>query len=922
MNLRLITKIGFVILFFLKFELSQAQTFPAGFSYSLVASGWNQPVGSAFNSDGTKLFVWEKAGKVYLCKWNISTQKYDKQSTPVLNISPEVGNWRDHGMLGFALDPNFDVNGLIYVLYVVDRHHLINFGTGPYNANTNNYNSATIGRLTRYATSMNGSNLTADAASRTILIGESKSTGFPILYETHGVGSIIFAADGTLLVSAGDGASFISTDLGSAPETYFVQALADGIITANENVGAFRSQMLNHIGGKILRIDPVTGNGISSNPFYNSAAPKSAKSRVWALGLRNPFRMCLRPNTGSTNPAAGDIGEIYVGDVGLNTYEEMTIIKAPATNCGWPLYEGLTPISEYINATVYNKEEPNPLYGIGGCTQQYFSFGNMIKQATADEIHTVYNPCNPTIPITGGNDNRFFHRLPALDWKHFIDSVRVPVFSGNTFSVAQAGSVNSGVTGSGTVFNGNTAVSGCFYTGSLFPPSYYDTYFLADYSANWIQNIKIQFTDRVSVINAFETGFQGVAHMCQNPMDGSVFVTDVWDQTVNRIGYGGNLLPVVKMSSNKTFGPGPVTVNFTGNTSYDPDGPSVTYSWNFGDGTALSTSANPSHTFTSANSLPKKFVVKLTVKDNLNATNVDSIIISINNTPPSIAITSPINNSFYQLGSDTLYNLQATVLDAEHRTDELSYNWQTFLRHNSHYHPQPSDTNKISSDLITRIGCNGDSYYWFIQLTVTDAAGLSKIDSTKIFPYCGGPLPLTLISFTVSSNGGSNLIKWVTANEINLKNFEIERSYDGANFIKIGTVDARTINGNDAYTFNDDNYLDGYVYYRLKIIDTDGKFSRSFIVRVYSGTATSNELTISPNPFINDFLLGAVFNQKGKITIRIIDAKGAVVKTVNKQVESGFNSFQIDKLGNLIKGVYFLEVIQDNFVRKTKLIKE
>lgn len=913
----------FALFLFCKIELAYTQiSLPPGFSYSYAVTGVSQPTGSAFNSDGTKLFVWEKGGKVFLFNWNSSTQEYDKQTTPVLDISPEVGNWRDHGLIGFALDPNFNVNGLIYLSYVVDRHHLMNFGTGSYNANTNNYNSATIARVTRYATTTSGSNLTAVTASRTILIGETKTTGIPVLYESHSVGALVFASDGTLLVATGDAASYLAPDLGSKVETYYIQALADGILRANENVGAFRSQMLNSLCGKILRIDPVTGNGISSNPFYEAALPKSAKSRVWTLGLRNPFRMCIRPNTGSTNPATGDIGEIYVTDVGLDTYEEMTIVKSAATNCGWPAYEGLSPAIGYINAVVYNQDEPNPLFGIGGCTQQYFPFNAMLKQATADEIHTVYNPCNPTVPITGGNDNRFFHRLPAIDWKHYVDSSRVAVFSGNTFNIKQAGAVGSGVTGSGALFNGNTGISGCFNTGNLFPPSYYDTYFMADYTANWIKNFKIEFTDKIKVIDTFEFGFPGVVHMCQNPMDGSIFVTDIWNESVNRIGYGGNFVPVVKMSSDKTYGPGPLSVNFTGNTSYDPDGSIATYTWNFGDGSPNSTTVNPTHSFSSANSLPKKFVVKLTVKDNQNATSKDSMIISINNTPPNVLITSPVNNSFYQLGTDSVYTLQAAVTDAEHRSGELSYLWQTLLRHNNHYHPQPSDTNKLSADLISRIGCNGDSYYWLIKLTVTDAAGLFKTDSSKIFPYCGGPLPLSLISFSVSSNGGTNVLKWVTTNEVNLMNFEIERSYDGANFDKIGTINARMTTGLNNYDFKDDNFLDGYIFYRIKMVDTDGKFSRSLVIRVFSGTNTSKELTISPNPFKSEFLFGAVFNHAGKITVKIIDGKGTVVKIINRQVETGFNSFNIDKLENISKGIYFLEVIQDNIIRKTKLIKE
>ncbi len=919
-NNREIIKVALFFLMFLNFELPFAQTLPTGFSTTNISSGWVQPMGTTFNADGTKLFVWEKAGKVYVCNWNGTT--YVKQSTPVLDISPEVGNWRDHGLLGFALDPNFDVNGLIYCLYVVDRHYLMNFGTGSYNAATNNYYSATIGRLTRYATSSNAGNLTAILATRTILMGETKTTGSPVLYESHGVGALVFASDGTLLVATGEGASYDATDDGDVAHTYYIQGLSDGIIRANENVGSFRSQMLNSLNGKILRIDPVTGNGISSNPYYNPASPKSAQSRVWALGLRNPFRMSIRPNTGSTNPAVGDIGEIYVTDVGWFEIEELNIISKPGSNCGWPFYEGLGSQYEFATLINQNKDEPNPLYGISGCTQQFFTFRNLLKQATADEIHTVYNPCNAVIPITGGNDNRFFHHIPTIDWKHGpgTDSARVAVFNTNDYTIKQIGSAGSGVTG--TPFAGNAAVAGCWYNGTLFPPEYNNTYFISDYGASWIKNLTIQYTDKVQKVTGFASNFGAIIHMSQNPMDESLFAIDYISQTIKRITYGGNQPPVVKLSSDKIYGPGPLNVNFTGNTSYDPDGPAVSYSWDFGDGSALNTTANPSHVFSSANSNPKKFVVKLTVKDNLNSTSIDSIIISINNTPPNVFITSPVNNSFYQLGADTLYSLQANVTDAEHRSNELSYAWQIILRHNTHEHPEPLDTNKTISEMISRIGCNGDNFYWFIKLTVTDADGLSKTDSSKILPYCGGPLPLSLVSFRVTAGARSNIVTWVTANEVNLKKFEIERSYDGSNFISIGTENARMNTGNNTYSFNDDTFLDGYIYYRLKMIDNDGKFSRSLIVRVFSGSVTSNELTISPNPFKNDFLFGAVYKQKGMIMIRLIDSKGVVVKTFNKQVNAGFNSFQIDKLGNLNKGVYFLEAIQDNIIRKTKLIKE
>lgn len=901
---------------------ANAQSVPTNFSTSNISSGWVEPVGVAFNKTGSKLFVWEKGGKVYLLTRVGTTSSYTRQTTPVLDISEEVGNWRDHGLLGFALDPNFDVNGLIYLLYVVDRHYLIYYGTGSYNAATNDYFKATIGRITRYKTKLSGSNTVADLTTRTILLGESKSTGIPILHESHGVGSLVFAADGTLLASAGDAGSYNTTDAGSLAETYYAQALTDGIIRANENVGSYRSQMINSFNGKILRIDPTNGNGVTSNPFYQSASPRSARSRMWAMGFRNPFRFSMRPNTGSTNPATGDLGEIYVGDVGWDKYEELNVVKAAGTNCGWPLFEGITPQASYMSNSPANKDEANPLYGTGGCTQQYFLFRNLLKQATADNITTIYNPCNSStaIPATNNNKTRFFHRIPVLDWKHGTDSARVGVFSGNNVGVAQIGSAASDVTG--TPFQGSSVVGGCWYTGTLFPSIYQNTYFMADYGGGWIKNVVMQYVDKVDEVKNFSnSGFGAVVCMAENPADGSIFCADIGTGNIVRIGYGGNLPPVVKITSNKTYGTAPLAVNFTGSASYDPENSAITYSWDFGDGTALSTAANPSHTFTTSNGSPKKFVVKLAVKDNLNQPTVDSIIISANNTPPVVSITSPVKNSFYKLGADSAYKLQATVSDAQHTSGQLKYVWQTFLKHNTHQHAEPVDTNKLTNAMISRIGCNGDTYYWLIKLTVTDAAGLSTSDSSAIYPQCS-VLPVILNSIDVTVQGNINMVSWVTSSEINMVAFEVERSYDGVSFQRIGRVNAQRAPGYGYYNWPDNDHAPGYCYYRIKMIDFSDYYKYSTIVKAFTEDRNNSGISISPNPVKDRFIIKARMREAGPVTIRLLNNSGVLVKQLQKKATAGMNYFAVEGIAGLQAATYIAEIlIQDNEKRVIKFIK-
>ena len=104
--------------------------------------------------------------------------------------------------------------------------------------------------------------------------------------------------------------------------------------------GALRSQDLRTAGdpvtldGTVIRIDPATGNPAVGNPGTGSANQR----RIIAYGLRNPFRFAISPG-----------GQVWVGDVGWNEWEELNSFSATPSapvNFGWPCYEGNAPQSD------------------------------------------------------------------------------------------------------------------------------------------------------------------------------------------------------------------------------------------------------------------------------------------------------------------------------------------------------------------------------------------------------------------------------------------------------------------------------------------------------------------------------------------------------------------------------------------------
>ena len=709
------------------FPSLHAFTLPAGFSEQAIGSGWDEPVGVAFDPSPdavNRVYVWERAGRVWIVENGV------KLATPLLDISDEVGAWRDFGMLGLALHPNFHENGYIYVSYVVDRHHLLNVGTANYNPATNEYFAATIGRITRYTARASDGFRSVDPASRKILVGESKTTGFPICYQSHGTCHLVFGNDGTLLASCGESASVEEVDNGSNPNlTYASQALADGIIRAKENVGAFRAQLIDSLGGKVIRLDPATGNGVAGNPFYDAANPRAPRSRVWALGFRNPFRFTIRPETGSHDPAEANPGVIVLGDVGWGTWEEINVINAPGKNCGWPLFEGMTRHESFILASPVNLDAPNPLGG-------YFKFRDLLVQETL-ATPSWPNPLDtrrqvpPRVP-------HFMHTRAVLDIGRFTDPIG-PVLAA-TFIDTTASSVPIGSPGSpvaGPQFQGNASVGGVFYTGTDFPENYRGTYFHADFGQGWIKSITFNTNHRPTLVTDFASGGAPV-FLATHPTQGALYAVDIGSASVFKIVYGpgGNLAPTAAASASVTLGASPLSVDFSSAGSLDPDGLPLTFLWDFGDGTT-STLASPTHVFTSVNA--RRFDVTLTVTDAGGATAQSTLPIFANHTLPEVTLLGPIDGTKYTLEGDTEYALTRLLVEAPgHPT---TTEWKVFLHHNEHEHGEPAVIGASAAALISPIHSLTETYFFRIQLTVTDNLGAKVVRNARLYPNASNFAP-------------------------------------------------------------------------------------------------------------------------------------------------------------------------------------
>lgn len=190
------------------------------------------------------------------------------------------------------------------------------------------------------------------------------------------------------------------------------------------------------------------------------------------------------------------------------------------------------------------------------------------------------------------------------------------------------------------------------------------------------------------------------------------------------------------------------------------------------------------------------------------------------------------------------------------------------------------------------------------------------------------PVPVTLLSQHISVVNGYPLLKWATATEKNTDKFEIERSLDGKQFEKAGTVKA---SGNSAvvrnYQFADyNNPVQQTSYYRLKMIDLDGSFEYAPVMILTPAAVANQQLAVFPNPFNNNLNVSLLADEAGAATLTLFDLNGKTLGTVNVPVDGGNQQFNLSYLmpetNTLPTGLYLLQVNVNGEVTTVKINKQ
>jgi len=492
-------------------------------------------------------------------------------------------------------------------------------------------------------------------------------------FPSHSIGTLTFGPDGALYVSGGDGASFNYVDYGQTGNP-----CGDPPSPAGTNLspptaegGALRSQSVRRPAGEPVLLD---GAVLRVDPDTGAGVPGNPFASSTDANARRIIAYGLRnPFRFTVRPATN---ELWVGDVGWNTWEDvhrvLNATDAVAENFGWPCYEGAGRQSGYDSANL-NICESLYAAGAGAHDAPYYTYNHSAKVVPTD-------PC-PT---------------------------------------------------------GSSSITGmAFESGSNYPGAYHGALFFSDYSRGcvWAMQAGTNGQPDPSRLVPFVTGASGPVQVVSGP-GGDVFYVAMNSGELRRVSYPtGNRAPTAVATANPSSGNAPLTVQFDGTGSSDPDGDAISYAWDLdGDGAYDdSTAAQPTYTYTAAASVP----VGLQVRDAAGAVGNTTVTVTVGQPPsddPVPVIDTPTASLRWVVGQQISVSGHAT--DPQDGTLPASaLSWQLNLQHcpsNCHTHLLQT-VDGVASWSFAAPDHEYPSYLELI-LTATDSTGRTASTTVRLDP--------------------------------------------------------------------------------------------------------------------------------------------------------------------------------------------
>jgi glucose/arabinose dehydrogenase len=662
-------------------QAAAAPELPSGFHDSIVLSEVPEPTTMRFSPDG-RVFVATKSGQIL-----VYSDLDDTSPEVFADLRTEVYDNGDRGLLGLALDPDFESNHYVYALYTYD--HVLGgvgeegkvprWGTPntsgdpcPKPGNADVDACPVSGRLIRLTAEGNHAEPSSGAPDEKVLLEDWCQQ-----FSSHSIGDLQFGPEGALYASGGDGASFNNADYGQFgwPQKNMCGdppgAVGQALSPPGAEGGALRSQDLRTpadpttLDGAVVRVDPETGAAWPGNPMAGDGDPNA--ERIVAYGFRNPFRFTIDSAS----------GEIYVGNVGWDTYEEIDRVPAvgalPVFNSGWPCYEG---------------PGQNPIYA--GLEL------SLCKSLFAEPDATT---------------------LPLFYYKHYEN-------------VVPEEACNSGT--------GSALAGLAFYPGGPYPDSYDGALFFADPVRGCIWVMHPDEDGRPDPLSTTtfmaNGGFYPGVDLEVGPEGDLYYVKlfgDTEEGTIHRISYDPNA-PVARLAADTLWGPKPLKAHLDASESSDPHGKALTFKWDLDGNGSFETEGG------------EEKVTDLNVSHNVDVavevsngerSNIAELTLYPDDSPPQPVIAAPAETLTWGVGQRIDFAGSAGDVDEGGDLPPSDLYWKTRLYHcpaACHAHPLQVFPATAEGSLLAPD--HDYPSHIEISLTATDERGLSATKAISIYP--------------------------------------------------------------------------------------------------------------------------------------------------------------------------------------------
>ncbi|NOT90658.1 GEVED domain-containing protein [Ferruginibacter sp.] len=223
----------------------------------------------------------------------------------------------------------------------------------------------------------------------------------------------------------------------------------------------------------------------------------------------------------------------------------------------------------------------------------------------------------------------------------------------------------------------------------------------------------------------------------------------------------------------------------------------------------------------------------------------------------------------------------------------------------------------VNDTTITLPGLSSITNYDY-AVEAVGGVGNSGYTATQAFTTLGAPLPINGVDMAAMRQGANVLLSWTTQSEQNSAWFDVERSYNGTDFIKIGQVQASGFSSSTKlYQFTDVTAPNSLLFYRLKLIDANASYKFSPITKVAAAGSNDQQFLLYPNPAIYNVSIALNESTKEDLQLKVTNQLGQVVRST--RLIKGAYLTKMD-ISGLPSGIYTVIVTGKEFVQTKKLI--